>query len=307
MLNKADSISEQQLMRVYGALMWSLGKVINTPEVLRVYIGSFWDKPVDPEHQCRKLFESEHADLLSDLRSLPRNSAIRKINELVKRARLAKVHAYIISHLKSEMPSMFGKAKKQAKLLENLGDEFAKISQRQRIPPGDFPNLNRFRSVLKEFELSKFPKLNEKSMAKIDSVLSQEIPVLMKQMRHPSVMSDDEEAALNPFADATGEPDDLVSSGWCITQYEKTKFDNVFHSAKLVDGKLQGSSAKDIFASSGLPNSMLFKVWKAADIDGDGALDSDEFAVAMYLVQNIKNGGSIPDVLPPDLIPPSKR
>lgn len=26
-------------MRVYGALMWSLGKVLNTPEVMRVYIG----------------------------------------------------------------------------------------------------------------------------------------------------------------------------------------------------------------------------------------------------------------------------
>lgn len=33
-------------MRVYGALMWSLGKVINTPEVVRVYLGSFWGKPL---------------------------------------------------------------------------------------------------------------------------------------------------------------------------------------------------------------------------------------------------------------------
>ena len=26
--------------------MWSLGKVLGTPEVARVYIGSFWDQPL---------------------------------------------------------------------------------------------------------------------------------------------------------------------------------------------------------------------------------------------------------------------
>ena len=33
-LNKADMMSHQQLMRVYGALMWSLSKILGNPEVI---------------------------------------------------------------------------------------------------------------------------------------------------------------------------------------------------------------------------------------------------------------------------------
>ena len=89
-LNKADMIESQQMMGVYGALMWSLGKVLQTPEVARVFIGSFGDKPYHNDY-FRRLFELESQDLFKDLQSVCMNSALRKLNDLIKRARLAKV------------------------------------------------------------------------------------------------------------------------------------------------------------------------------------------------------------------------
>ena len=41
---------------------------------------------------------------------------------------------------------------------------------------------------------------------------------------------------------------------------------------------------------SKLPNNVLGKIWKLSDVDKDGMLDSDEFALAMHLI-NVKLDG----------------
>lgn len=187
-LNKADQVDTQQLMRVYGALMWSLGKVLNTPEVMRVYIGSFNDKPINEAHSGplgSELFEKEQDDLLADLKDIPKKNCDRRINEFVKRARAAKIHAYIVGHLRKEMPAMMGKAKTQQRLMDNLEDEFAKVQREHHLPAGDFPNVDQFKEVLSGYNFDKFEKLRPKMIQSVDDMLGYDIPNLLKNFRNP--------------------------------------------------------------------------------------------------------------------------
>ncbi|GJP63951.1 hypothetical protein CLOP_g20978 [Closterium sp. NIES-67] len=349
-LNKADQVNTQQLMRVYGALMWSLGKVINTPEVMRVYIGSFSDtapakklpakklhakklpakkprkqalqlrsaaqqangaeaKPREEKAVCkagegasveeagrtggsekeaknecaavveesgaeastkgaglekeiveggveggeeggegrsggeleeskgkenmpptsdggatakgrgvgkgadgaekeedesddeeeqpetegdddaegrlgRALFEREMNDLLSDLGDLPRKSCDRKINEFVKRARAARVNAFILSHLRSQLP-LFGRAKAQQKLIDNLPQEFEKVAREHRLAEGDLPPVALFQRALAGCAFESFERLNVKLVEEVDRMLAYDIPHLLNTFRNP--------------------------------------------------------------------------------------------------------------------------
>ena len=58
---------------------------------------------------------------------------------------------------------------------------------------------------------------------------------------------------------------------------------------------------------SGLAVDVLRQIWNLSDIDRDGSLDADEFAVAMHLARESSSGKPMPATLPLDLIPPSKR
>ena len=83
-------MSHQQLMRVYGALMWSLARILQNPEVSKVYVGSFWNQPLQFTAN-RELFEAEQDDLFNELAGLPRFAMVRRLNDLIKRSKAVKV------------------------------------------------------------------------------------------------------------------------------------------------------------------------------------------------------------------------
>ncbi|KAJ0009204.1 hypothetical protein NQD34_016619 [Periophthalmus magnuspinnatus] len=314
-LNKADQVDTQQLMRVYGALMWSLGKVINTPEVVRVYLGSFWAKPLQ-NTENRRLFEAETQDLFRDIQGLPRNAALRKLNDLIKRARLAKVHAYIISYLKKEMPSLFGREKKKEELILRLPEIYTILQREHHISPGDFPNVAKMQDQLQHYDFSKFPSLKMKLIESVDKMLASKIAVLMAMIREeeskapPAMVQGGafEGSQDGPFGHGYGEG---ISAGadhedWIVNR-DKHRYDEIFYTLMPVNGKISGVNAKKEMMNSRLPNTVLGKIWKLADCDQDGMLDDEEFALAQHLIQVKLEGYELPGELPHHLIPPSHR
>ena len=146
--------------------------------VLQVYVGSFWDQQL--KHDLyRRLFERELQALFDDLQDLPKNAATRKLNDFIKRARMAKIHAYIISSLKDSMPKFCGKGaqiyfkgadqcqmeapqiafqryfiltcskcvkksltgRKKKELLRDLPTLFKKIQEEHLVSPSDIPSV----------------------------------------------------------------------------------------------------------------------------------------------------------------------
>ncbi|KAG7267557.1 hypothetical protein CRUP_006463 [Coryphaenoides rupestris] len=324
-LNKADRVDSQQLMRVYGALMWSLGKVFPTPEVLRVYVGSFWS---EPRRTCDhyQLLEAEEEDLLADIRNLPRNAAVRKLNDLVKRARLVRAHAHIIGYLKQEMPTIFCKESKKHNLIYQLPVIFTKIQQQHRVPAGDFPDCTKMQERLLGQDFSKFKVFKPSLMASLDKLLSTDIaklmPLLQKQEPKrkkppPGVLDGEflgtfrpEHFQRHPFkerppGDDEGHEKD-AGDAWVVERL-KPKYDEIFFSLCPRDGKVSGTKAKEWMVNTHLPSSVLAQVWRLADVDCDGMLDNEEFALAVHLIEGKLEGHWLPRELPPHLVPPSKR
>jgi len=328
-LNKADQIDRQQLMRVYGALLWSLGKTMSSPEVARVYVGSFWQEPLHVMDNA-DLFEKEEKDLMKDLAVLPRQSAVRKINELVKRIRKVKTLAHIIGYLKSQMPNLMGKEKKQQKLINDLPNVFRTIMKKYNLSPGDFPDINKMSEKLREAKFSEFATLSAKQIDELDHVLNSDIPKLMELLpsekdspetlrakmgdqatnapvpvpsRTTKFGKSNNEEAMNPFGFSVEDEDHY----WAL-QDSAERLMSSFEALGPEGGFLSTKKARDVLVNTGLEKEQLRQIWNLSDIDKDGLFDHDEYVVAMFLCDAvIQKGRPIPTELPASVVPPSKR
>lgn len=215
---------------------------------------------------------------------------------------------------------MFGKEKKKEQLISKLVDVFRKIQTEHNISPGDFPSVTKFQELLKQHDFSKFNTMKPKLIQHLDRMLASDIPRLMAMIpqeqldeaqNKPSVTGGAftvSHAINNPFSQGACEGTDIGKDAehWIVLDH-KSEYDKVFQTLQPTEsGKVTGAKAKREMQKSKLPNTSLGHVWKLSDIDRDGCLDSEEFALAMYLIKLKLEGSELPDKLPKHLIPPSK-
>lgn len=95
---------------------------------------------------------------------------------------------------------------------------------------------------------------------------------------------------------------------WVLTTIEKLKYQEIFEKSDLdKDGLVSGAEIKDVFLKSDLPQNMLAHIWALCDTNQSGKLNSEQFALACWLIDRKKKGVDPPQVLAPEMIPPSMR
>ena len=96
-----------------------------------------------------------------------------------------------------------------------------------------------------------------------------------------------------------------VADQWMIGPTARCTFDRAFEKLSGAMTKIPGSSVKPIFLKSGLSADQLHRIWELSDIDEDGALNRNEFSIAMFLIHGLKASTirELPDRLPINLMP----
>lgn len=111
--------------------------------------------------------------------------------------------------------------------------------------------------------------------------------------------------APGPF---TAAPAAQTQPAWDVTPAEKANADKFYDTLDVQKrGYIEGDVAVPFMIDSKLPEDILALIWDLADLNNDGRLTRDGFAVAMHLIMGRLAGKDIPSTLPPSLIPPSMR
>lgn len=195
-MNKADSVTTQELMRVYGALFWSLAPLVHEVEPPRVYVGSMWSKPYHPG-TMHSLFRDEELSLLTDMQLVIRNQLEHKIAATRRQAFLVRLHALTVESYHNTFMDrkgiIFGDNDLLWKDIVESPGKYAimkKLRQHSDISIHDLPTQEMYQNFFSMNALSNFKPLSDFcsfwsgcAMDRLEKAINVHLPDLLSDLR----------------------------------------------------------------------------------------------------------------------------
>ncbi|XP_054635046.1 sarcalumenin-like isoform X2 [Dunckerocampus dactyliophorus] len=190
-LNKADSLSTQDLMRVYGALFWSMAPLINATEPPRVYVSSFWpqDYAVDTSQD---LFMKEEISLLEDLNQVIENQIENKIAFIRQHGIRVRIHALLVDRYLQTYYDKLGWFNDPYEVFHDIVTDpdkyyiFKSILAKTNVSKFDLPSKEAYQDFFGVNPMSSFQQLSYHCswtrgcmLDRLEKAISQELPNLL--------------------------------------------------------------------------------------------------------------------------------
>ncbi|CAG0881725.1 unnamed protein product [Darwinula stevensoni] len=259
-----------------------------------------------------------HKDLIFDASHGKLLHLLRMANVLEDRGNLAKSQAYINDIFHRSIQAEGSRAEKDMAWLENLYDlnrTFIRLQRERSVKETNFPNLEYLWDKLLYFDPSQLKPLDESALRRSDEFLVSDLQKLRKQIlellaKKAQLLNLSPKRGTFQFESAPSaripEFTSDYNSRWALQPFLE-QYGRIFKECKPKDGKLTLTQGKNAINAYKLPQFVAERIWRKSDLDKDGRLDKEEFALALHLMLRRTHNLDIPNRLPVHLIPMSKR
>ncbi|XP_069570679.1 sarcalumenin-like [Brachyistius frenatus] len=193
-LNKADSLTTQDLMRVYGALFWSMAPLVNVTEPPRVYVSSFWPQDYAADTN-RELFMKEEISLMEDLNQVIENQMENKIAFIRQHGIRVRIHALLVDRYLQTYSDKLGWFSDPYEVFQDIVNDpdkyyiFKSILAKTNVSKFDLPGKEAYQDFFGVNPVSNFKQLSSHCswtsgclLEKIERAISHELPVLLSRV-----------------------------------------------------------------------------------------------------------------------------
>ncbi|KAL6461963.1 hypothetical protein MHYP_G00301080 [Metynnis hypsauchen] len=227
-LNKADNLATQDLMRVYGALFWSMAPLINVTEPPRVYVSSFWPREYATD-TIHDLFMKEEISLLEDLNQVIENQLENKIAFVRQHAIRVRVHALLVDRYLQTYYEKLGWFADPEEVFRDIAADpdrfyiFKSVLAKANVSKFDLPEPEVYKDFFGVNPVSGFKRLESQCgwtggclLQKIEKAIGEELPALLSSLteRKETAKQEKSKAQEKPKAEEKPQAEEKPKNRW---------------------------------------------------------------------------------------------